>query len=131
MIDQELLQHIRVLQTSMAEAVGDAFLDSERDDLKVLVRLTIEFSDYLRRTADLVVVGNHHEVHPTLAGSGIHALWRVVRLPHEVVEGIYARAPRVKGVDVGIESHGLSSLLGRMPESHDAPVAFPCRNRKI
>ena len=44
---EEVLQHVRRTQTSMIQSVQDCFSESELDDLRCVVRLTIEFHYYL------------------------------------------------------------------------------------
>jgi len=46
-MDQALAQRVRAMQDSMVEAARLCFLESELDDLRVVVRLTVEFHNYL------------------------------------------------------------------------------------
>lgn len=42
------IERVRTLQALMTESVGSQFLDVELDHLRVLIRLTVEFHDYLQ-----------------------------------------------------------------------------------
>jgi hypothetical protein len=46
-MDQAVAQQVRAMQMSMVEAGRSCFLESELDDLRTLVRLTVEFRHYL------------------------------------------------------------------------------------
>lgn len=44
----DLVEEVLTIQTSMVESAGPGFLDSELDDLRCLIRLTVEFYHFLR-----------------------------------------------------------------------------------
>jgi len=45
---EALLEEVRAVQAFMIESRGSRFLESELDDLRCLIRLTVEFSHYLQ-----------------------------------------------------------------------------------
>lgn len=48
----QVIQRVRQTQASMIKSVGDSFLASDIDDLRCVVRLTIEFHYYLQVGCD-------------------------------------------------------------------------------
>ena len=55
------VERVHAIQAEMVESAGSSFLDSELDDLRVIIRLTVEFFYYLQGEDPLPAVDDAQE----------------------------------------------------------------------
>ena len=97
-----LLERVQAIQASMVESARPTFLECQLDALRVLIRLTVEFDDYLRR-------GYPHLREVT--GRLLHSIGDDIYIDMKEIELAYSSESTFSGIDFFLSVSGAYSVL--------------------